>query len=69
MNVQKKIIQNGIKEVVYLSDKYKDSESTIASKKLFDTCGVKYHKLKDTTKKAIEVPLEADKELIYIEKI
>lgn len=65
----KKIIQNGIKEVIYLSDKYKDSESTIASKKLFDTCGVKYYKLKDTSKKAIEVPLEADKDLTYIEKV
>ena len=65
----KKIIQSGIKEVIYLSDKYKDSESTIAAKKLFDTCGVKYKKLSNTNKKTIEVPLEEDKELIYIEKI
>ena len=65
----KKIIQSGIKEVIYLSDKYKDSESTIAAKLLFDTCGVKYKKLSDTNKKTIEVPLEEDKELIYIEKI
>ena len=65
----KKIIQSGIKEVVYLSDKYKDTDSIIASKLMFDTCGVKYYKLKDTDKKVIEVPLEADKDLIYIEKI
>ena len=65
----KKIIQSGIKEVIYLSDKYKDSESTIAAKLLFDTCGVKYKKLSNTNKKTIEVPLEEDKELIYIEKI
>ena len=65
----KKIIQNGIKEVVYLSDKYKDSESTIAAKKLFDTCGVKYNKLKKTSKKIIEIPLQEDKELNYIEEI
>ena len=65
----KKIIQSGIKEVIYLSDKYKDSESTKAAKLLFDTCGVKYKKLSDTNKKSIEVPLEEDKELIYIEKI
>lgn len=40
------IIQSGIKEVIYLSDKYADSENNIASRKLFDTCGVKYSKLK-----------------------
>ena len=38
----KAIIQSGIKEVVYLSDKYADTDSTIASKKMFDTAGVKY---------------------------
>ena len=38
----KEIIQAGIKEVIYLSDKYKDTESTIASKKMLDICGVKY---------------------------
>ena len=36
------IIQSGIKEVVYLSDKYAHLDSFIASKKLFDSCGVKY---------------------------
>ena len=38
----KAIIQSGIKEVVYKSDKYADSESTIASKKMFDETGVTY---------------------------
>ena len=38
----KAIIQSGIKEVVYLSDKYADSDSTIASKQMFDSAGVKY---------------------------
>ena len=65
----KKIIQNGIKEVIYLSDKYKDSESTIASKKLFDKCGIKYKKLEKNGKKIIEVPLEENKELEYIEEV
>ena len=65
----KKIIQNGIKEVIYLSDKYKDSESTIASKKLFDKCGIKYRKLEKNGKKIIEVPLEENKELEYIEEV
>ena len=38
----KAIIQSGISEVVYLEDKYADSDSVIASKKMFDTAGVKY---------------------------
>lgn len=38
----KAIIQCGIKEVIYLSDKYNDSESTVASKRMFDMAGVKY---------------------------
>ena len=41
----KAIIQSGIKEVIYLSDKYKDSDNVIASKKMFDMCGVKYRHL------------------------
>src|SRR5574344_1055978 len=41
----KEIIQSGIKEVVYLSDKYADTDNTIASKRLFDKCGVKYRHL------------------------
>ena len=40
----KAIIQTGIKKVIYLSDKYKDQTSTIASKKLLDLAGVKYEK-------------------------
>ena len=42
----KMIIQSGIKEVIYLSDKYADSENNIASRKLFDMCNVKYSKIK-----------------------
>jgi dCMP deaminase len=38
----KAIIQSGIKEVVYCSDKYADTESTIASKKMFGMAGVCY---------------------------
>ena len=40
----KEIIQSGIKRVVYLSDKYADSDETIASKRMFDKCGVRYYK-------------------------
>ena len=39
------IIQSGIKEVIYLSDKYARQDSFIASKKLFDSCGVKYRQI------------------------
>lgn len=41
----KLIIQSGIKEIIYLSDKYKDTDGVIASKRLFDTCGVKYRQI------------------------
>lgn len=40
----KAIIQSGIKEVIYKSDKYSGTEGSIASKRLFDNCGVKYTK-------------------------
>ena len=37
----KAIIQSGIKEILYLSDKYADSMATLASKKMLDSAGVK----------------------------
>ncbi|MGN1136156.1 MAG: deoxycytidylate deaminase [Oscillospiraceae bacterium] len=42
----KAIIQSGIKEVVYLYDKYANNEATIASKRMLDAAGVKYTRLK-----------------------
>lgn len=41
----KEIIQAGIKEVAYLSDKYANTDETIASKKLLDSCNVSYRKI------------------------
>lgn len=38
----KAIIQSGIKEVVYLSDKYDGTPGNRASKRMFDAAGVKY---------------------------
>lgn len=38
----KAIIQSGIKKVIYLNDKYSTSDSTMASKMMFDKCGVEY---------------------------
>lgn len=52
----KAIIQSGISKVVYMSDKYADSESTLASKRMFDMAGVEY-KLYDNTHKKIEFEL------------
>lgn len=38
----KAIIQCGIKEVVYLSDKYADTKETIASKRMMSSAGVSF---------------------------
>ena len=38
----KAIIQSGIREVIYYSDKYADSDSTIAAKRMFDMVGITY---------------------------
>ncbi len=38
----KAIIQSGIKEVVYYEDKYADTDGVKASKRMFDSAGVKY---------------------------
>ena len=42
----KAIIQSGIKEVIYMSDKYKDTDSVKVSKKMLDMAGVKYTQYK-----------------------
>ena len=63
----KAIIQSGIKEVIYmddkydgaliyLSDKYHNEDNAIASRRLFDACGVKYHEIK--VDKTIEIKLD-----------
>ena len=44
----KAIIQSGIKEVVYLSDKYHDTPSTIASRRMLKAAGVKLTQIKPT---------------------
>ena len=42
----KAIIQSGVKEVLYLSDKYADSMSTLASKRMMMSAGVKFTQLR-----------------------
>ena len=44
----KAIIQSGIKEVIYLSDKYAATDVVRASKRMLDSGGVQYHQLKPT---------------------
>ena len=47
----KVILQAGIKEVIYLSDKYNGTESNIVSKKILDSVGIKYREYTKTNKK------------------
>ena len=54
----KEIIQSGIKEVIYLSDKYANTNETIASKKLFDACNINYRQIKKEDQKEIKINLE-----------
>ena len=46
----KAIIQSGIKEVVYLSDKYADTMMNLVSKRMLDAAGVKYTQLRTKLK-------------------
>lgn len=47
----KAIIQSGIKEIVYLSDKYNGTNENKASKKMLNAAGVKYRKLETNLEK------------------
>lgn len=52
----KAIIQSGIKTVVYASDKYSNSDSVLASKKMFEAAGVNYYKY-ESSDKVVELHL------------
>lgn len=41
----KLIIQSGIKEIVYMDDKYNNTDSDVAAKKMLDAANVKYRKV------------------------
>lgn len=51
----KLIIQSGIKEIVYVSDKYNGSNDNVASKRMLTAAGVKYRQMKN-----VEVIIKAD---------
>ena len=69
----KAIIQSGIKEVIYDSDKYADTTSVKASKMMFDCAGVRYHqyhrtgeKWKLNYKRYVEVPLDCEVQTVAL---
>jgi dCMP deaminase len=47
----KAIIQAGIKSFVYESDKYADTASTIASKRMLNAAGIRYYRYQPTGRK------------------
>ena len=53
----KAIIQSGIGEVIYLSDKYASTAATLASKRMLDAAGVSYRQL-ETVLKEIKLDFE-----------
>ena len=55
----KAIIQSGIREVIYLSNKYADSDAVKASSKMFEAAGVKLTRLQTDTQK-IELSFETE---------
>ena len=50
------IIQSGIKEVIYDCDKYAHTPAVMASKRMMDAAGVRYHQYHRTNRK-IEIEL------------
>lgn len=52
----KAIIQKGISEIIYLSDKYAETDGVKASKKMLDSAGVKYRQY-TPAKKTLSIEL------------
>lgn len=53
----KAIIQSGIREVIYLSDKYDGTDVSKASKRMLNTAGVKYRKV-EVKRKTIQLSFD-----------
>ncbi len=53
----KAIIQSGIKEVIYLSDKYDGTPVSVASKRMLDAAGISYRKV-EVKRKNIELSFD-----------
>ena len=52
----KALIQTGISEVIYHSDKYAETDSVRASKRMFDSAGVTYRKYQPINR-LVTIPL------------
>ena len=52
----KAIIQSGIRKIIYLCDKYNNTDGNKVAKKMFDTCGIEYKEYKKTNRK-LEIDL------------
>jgi dCMP deaminase len=52
----KAIIQSGIREVVYLSDKYHDDERVVASRRMLTAAGIRFRAFEE----ALQISLAAD---------
>ena len=58
----KAIIQSGVKQVIYLTDKYSDSLSNLASKRMLDAAGVTYTPMQtDITSLTLDFVPEANR--------
>ena len=62
------LAQAGIKRVVYLSDKYKDTDDNIMSKTCFEYCDVEYEQLDLKNQNDFEVSLTPEKK-DYLKKL
>ena len=49
----KAIIQSGIKKIIYLSDKYADTDGTKASKRMLSEAGVEFTQLRPQKKELV----------------
>lgn len=49
----KAIIQAGVREVIYLSDKYHETESTVASRRMLTAAGIRLTRLKPTRSRIV----------------
>ena len=54
----KLMIQNGIKEIIYLSDKYKNTEGNKASKLMFDECDIRYIEFPKEKRKTLTLKID-----------
>ena len=54
----KLVIQNGIKEIIYLSDKYKETDGVKASKIMLKECGVKFIEYPEEKRKILKLDIK-----------